>query len=278
MKRKSTSQTLGIWLAEWFSVYKLPTVAKSTAENIERVIRLHIPQWLKDLRLTDLRAFTIDKALSGIKSTRMRKYAFHVLNNSLNKAFRLDLIESDIMKKAEPIKHRSKRGEALTVTEQREFLQKVGNHYMRNLFEFYLYTGVRRCEALSLRWADIDFESDSILIRGTKTLTSFRRLDMLPRVREILLKQKAQCPDSPLVFPYKKFYVDEVFKKFCPNHKLHDLRHTFVTRCAECGINVNVCQSLAGHSDIKVTLQTYTHATDFFRKSEYMKFDIEPPK
>ena len=74
MKRKSTSQTLGTWLAEWFSVYKLPTVAKSTAENIERVIRLHIPQWLKDLRLTDLRAFTIDKALSGIKSTRMRKH------------------------------------------------------------------------------------------------------------------------------------------------------------------------------------------------------------
>ena len=201
-----------------------------------------------------------------------------MLNNSLNKAFRLDYIETDIMKKAEPIKHRVKVGEALTVTEQREFLRKVGNHYMRNLFEFYLYTGVRRCEALALRWEDVDFESESILIRGTKTMSSHRRLDMLPYVREILRRQKEQCPDSPLVFPYKKFYVDEVFKKFCPNHKLHDLRHTFVTRCAECGINVNVCQSLAGHSDIKVTLQTYTHTTDFFRKSEYMKFDIEPPK
>ena len=258
MRKQKEQFTLGAWLSEWYKVYKLPTVSKSTAENIERVIRIHIPQWLKDMRLNELRAFTIDKALSGIPSTRMRKYAFHVLNNGLNKAFRLDYLESDIMKKAEPIKHRSKLGEALTITEQREFLRAVGNHYMRNLFEFYLYTGVRRCEALALRWCDVDFESETILIR--------------------LEKQKAQCPDSLLVFPYKKCYVSEVFKRFCPAHKLHDLRHTFVTRCAECGINVNVCQSLAGHSDIKVTLQTYTHTTNSFRKSEYRKFNIEPPQ
>ena len=182
------------------------------------------------------------------------------------------------MKKAEPVKHRAKVGEALTLSEQREFLRKVENHYMRNLFEFYLYTGVRRCEALALRWSDVDFNSETILIRGTKTLSSFRRLDMLPHVRELLQRQKRQCPDSLLVFPYKKCYVSEVFKRFCPAHKLHDLRHTFVTRCAECGINVNVCQSLAGHSDIKVTLQTYTHTTNSFRRSEYQKFSIEPPQ
>lgn len=276
MKRKEIALTLGEWLAEWYKVYKLPTVAKSTAENIERVIRLHIPQWLKELRLTALSAFTIDKALSEIESTRMRKYAFHVLNNSLNKAFRLDLMETDIMRKAEPIKHHSKHGEALTVSEQREFLRKISAHYMRNLFEFYLYTGVRRGEALALRWTDVDFESESILIRGTKTFASFRRLDMLPSVREILLRQKAQCSDSLQVFPYKPCIVSRTFHKFCPVHRLHDLRHTFVTRCAECGINVNVCQSLAGHSDVKVTLGIYTHTSTQFRKDEYRKFRIEP--
>lgn len=276
MRKQKICFTLGEWLSEWYKVYKLPTVSESTAENIERVIRLHMPHWLKEMRLDELNAFTIDKVLSGVQSTRMRKYAFHVLNNSLNKAFRLDYIESDIMKKAEPIKHRSKQGQALTVAEQREFLRAVGNHYMRNLFEFYLYTGVRRCEALSLRWTDVDFESETILIRGTKTLSSFRRLDMLPHVRELLQRQKVQCPESALVFPYKKCIVSRTFKKFCPAHRLHDLRHTFVTRCAECGININVCQSLAGHSDVKVTLGIYTHTSTQFRKSEYQKFRIEP--
>ena len=276
MKKKKQSMTLGEWLSEWYSVYKLPTVSKSTAENIERVIRLHLPQWLKGQRLDELRAFTIDKALSGIPSTRMRKYAFHVLNNSLGKAFRLDYIETDVMKKAEPIKHRSKVGEALTVAEQRVFLRNVGNHYMRNLFEFYLYTGVRRCEALALRWCDVDFESETIFIRGTKTLSSFRHLDMLPHVRELLERQRAQSLNVELVFPYKPCMVSRVFKQFCPAHKLHDLRHTFVTRCAECGVNVNVCQSLVGHSDVKVTLGIYTHTSTQFRRSEYQKFRIEP--
>ena len=276
MKKKKVQYTLGAWLAEWFNVYKLPTLAQSSAENIERTIRLHIPQWLKDLPLDELDAFTIDKALSSIRSTRMRKYAFYVLNNSLHKAFCLDYIETDIMQKAEKVKHTPKSGEALTVTEQREFLRKVGNHYMRNLFEFYIYTGVRCSEALNLRWSDVDFEGDTILIRGTKTKSSFRKLLLLPYVKELLRRQKIQCPEGERVFPYNRCYVSTVFKRFCPEHKLHDLRHTFVTRCAESGINVNVCQRLAGHSDIKVTLQTYTHATNNFCRSEYKKFQIEP--
>lgn len=278
MKKRKFEYTLGSWLSEWYQVYKIPTVSKSSAQNIERVIRLHIPQWLKAINLSDLKAFTIDKALSSIQSTRMRKYAFHVLNNSLNKAYRLDYVETDIMKKAEPVKHRVKVGEALTISEQREFLKRVGNHYMRNLFEFYLHTGVRCSEALTLRWIDVDFDGETLVIRGTKTYSSLRRIDMLPAVKEILQKQKRQCPNSEIVFPYKRCYVSEIFKRFCPTHKLHDLRHTFVTRCAECGINVNVCQSIAGHSDIKVTLQTYTHTTNNFRRSEYKKFQIEPPQ
>lgn len=276
MKKKKVQYTLGAWLAEWFNVYKLPTLAQSSAENIERTIRLHIPQWLKDLPLDELDAFTIDKALSSIRSTRMRKYAFYVLNNSLHKAFCLDYIETDIMQKAEKVKHTPKSGEALTVTEQREFLRKVGNHYMRNLFEFYIYTGVRRCEALNLRWSDVDFEEETFLIRGTKSKSSFRRLDMLPYIKELLRRQKIQCPDSEFVFPYKPCIVSRTFHKFCPIHRLHDLRHTFVTRCAECGINPNVCQSIAGHSNIKTTLGIYTHTSTQFRRAEYQKFCAEP--
>lgn len=276
MEKQKVCFPLGEWLVEWYNIYKLPVLAKSSSENIERVIRLHIPSWLKDMRLDELTAFQIDKALASVPSPRMRKYAFTVLRNSLKKAYCLDYIPVDVMSKAEPIRYRAKHGEALTVQEQREFLQKVGSHYMCNLFKFYLYTGVRRCEGLSLRWDDVDFVDEKILIRGTKSASSFRCLDMLPSVREILERQKRQCPNDALVFPYKPCMVDRVFHKFCPAHKLHDLRHTFVTRCAESGVNVNVCQSLAGHSDVKVTLGIYMHASTQFRKDEYGKFRIEP--
>lgn len=310
MKKQKVGYTLGQWLAEWYNVYKLPVLAKSSLENIERVVRLHIPAWLKEMKLKELTAFDIDKALASVPSTRMRKYAHSVLHGCLFKAYCLDYIAGDIMQKVEHVRHRSKVGEALSVAEQRAFFERVGDHYMRDLFEFYLYTGVRRCEALALRWSDIDFENERLLIRGTKSAFAVRDLPLLPPVRALLERQKlsnvarkraaaakkaakaagvaqpaaaveaaqtveAEVGDAP-VFPFKPCMVDRVFHKFCPLHRLHDLRHTFVTRCAECNINPNVCQSLAGHGDIKMTLQTYTHASTQFRKEEYSKFRIEP--
>ena len=47
MKISKTKSTLGEWLAYWFEVYKKPILSKSSIENIERVIRLHLPEELK---------------------------------------------------------------------------------------------------------------------------------------------------------------------------------------------------------------------------------------
>ena len=103
---------------------------------------------------------------------------------------------------------------------------------------------------------------------------SEREIFLLPEIEEILERQRRQTGDGERIFPYDKNNVSHYFKKYCPNHKLHDLRHTFVTRCAESGININVAQRLAGHSDINTTLQIYTHVTTDFQRSEFKKFKI----
>lgn len=274
MKINKTVRTLGEWLAYWFEVYKKPILSQSGSDNIERVIRLHIPAKLKAENLRELHPADIDEALVAIRSTRMRKYAFHVLNNSLNKAYRLDLIKDDIMKKAEPARHKQKQGRPLTHEEQAVFVRGIEKSPQRELFLFYLYTGARRAEALRLEWRDVNFEGKTLHIRGTKSATSDRVLYLLPEVEEILRRQRAKGLAGERVFPWCCGYVDQVFKRHCPNHRLHDLRHTFLTRCAESGININVAQSLAGHSDIKVTLQVYTHVSAAFQKSEYAKFRL----
>ena len=42
----------------------------------------------------------------------------------------------------------------------------------------------------------------------------------------------------------------------------HSLRHTFATTLAAKGVHPSTAQRMLGHSDIRMTLAIYTHATD----------------
>ena len=43
---------------------------------------------------------------------------------------------------------------------------------------------------------------------------------------------------------------------------IHSLRHTFATTLADKGVHPSTAQKMLGHSDIRMTLAIYTHATD----------------
>lgn len=51
----------------------------------------------------------------------------------------------------------------------------------------------------------------------------------------------------------------------------HRLRHTYGTRCIEAGILPVVAQRLLGHTDIAVTLNTYTSVFNKFKLEELNK-------
>ncbi|MFA9397229.1 MAG: tyrosine-type recombinase/integrase [Clostridiaceae bacterium] len=55
--------------------------------------------------------------------------------------------------------------------------------------------------------------------------------------------------------------------------KFHDLRHTFATRLFELGEEPKTVQILLGHSNISITLDTYTHVLDSMKKKAISKLD-----
>ena len=87
-----------------------------------------------------------------------------------------------------------------------------------------------------------------------------------------MAEQRKRHSDEEFVFPYSADALTHLFKQVCPDHKLHDLRHTFITRCAESGININVTQNLVGHKTLNITLSIYTHISIDFARSEFAKF------
>jgi len=47
----------------------------------------------------------------------------------------------------------------------------------------------------------------------------------------------------------------------------HSLRHTFATTLAAKGVHPSTAQKMLGHSDIRMTLAIYTHATDSMQEA-----------
>ena len=71
--------TLGEWLAEWYETYKKPYLSAYSLRNIEQMIRLHIPETLKRLPLSELTAYAVERELAPLGKSRTRVYARQVL-------------------------------------------------------------------------------------------------------------------------------------------------------------------------------------------------------
>lgn len=257
------------WLKEWLNVYKKPYV--KSWRKIQTCIDLHIPSTILNHFLCNLTAFDIQKALNGVKSSRMRLETFDIYHGSLTMAYKVGIIERDIASALIKPKHVRKVGSALTRSELSAFLTSIQNHRLKYYYTFLLLTGCRRSEALSVRWSDIEIGKNRIHILGTKTEKSDRYIPIFPQLRDLL--EKIPYKGEKLFYHYPN-YVSRTFKKLCPEHKLHDLRHTFATRCLECGISLKVVQSWLGHSRLDTTATIYSHLLPDFIQSESEKFNL----
>lgn len=53
-----------------------------------------------------------------------------------------------------------------------------------------------------------------------------------------------------------------------PQFSSHTLRHTYATRSIEAGVTPVVLQKLMGHTDVSITLNTYTSVFDKYKETE----------
>lgn len=138
--------------------------------------------------------------------------------------------------------HVEKKGQNLSHEEQRAFLSSIIGHPSENYFKLLLAR--RRSEILSLNIKDISSNRTIPLFDEAAAL-----LSVLPH------------NSDGFFFNFRPDYVTHAFKKICPEHKFHDLRHTFATNCPEAEIPLKVVQKWLGHSNINTTADIYTHVT-----------------
>lgn len=178
-------------------------------------------------------------------------------------------------------------------SQARTFLDTAQGDGYSPLWLVLLTTGLRRGEALGLRWRDIDFDRGTLSVRQSvvlhngaphiqlpKSKASLRTvrlpkgtLDALRQHRDrqtFKRKAAAEWADHDLVFATrqgKPINPRHVLRSFyalvkradVPKISIHDLRHTSATLMLKSGVPVKVVSERLGHAQASITLDTYAH-------------------
>ena len=153
--------------------------------------------------------------------------------------------------------------------------------HLKSIIYIALYTGLRRGEILRLRWTDIDFQQNVLIVRKSKTKRGQRRVNLNSALRQMLISLSEQ-KSGEWVFPSPKRFqvageperhmgdVKNAFRRAVRLSGIepitfHQLRHTFCSRLADAGVPLPVIQELAGHASITMT-RRYTHPADALKQ------------
>lgn len=156
----------------------------------------------------------------------------------------------------------------------------------------FLY-GLRRSELMGLKWDAVDFDKNTVTIQHTvvvndtvvakdsaKNKSSRRTYPLLDEVKDLLLKRKEEqkeykklfgnCyTDTAYVFTkengntYYPAYPTHSLRKVIeqndlPHLRWHDLRHSTASMLLEKGWSMKDISEWLGHSNINITMDTYT--------------------
>jgi site-specific recombinase XerD len=133
-----------------------------------------------------------------------------------------------------------------------------------------LFTGLRREEAASLTWKEIDFEAKIIRIPGDRTKNGLTLNLPMTDFVYALLKERAAIGRDKYLFPSNsesgyisepKYPLNQVRLATGINISPHDLRRSFATAAADCGVRHQVLKVLLNHAPSRDVTDGYAQIT-----------------
>lgn len=284
------------YISLWLEMFKKNEVKKATYERLvqsnESLGRYSIGQEkLYEITPLDVQYYINQIKDEGYSYSTIKKQ-LELVRASLRKAVKLKLIfenpAEDIEMPSQKIIKKPKEILAYNNIDQDKIQQYIESYSDNNAvlcIGFMIETGLRSGEALALRWRDVDINRHRCNISATvvnphipskayvqdtpKTDSSIRTVPLNVRATHILNTLKRHAT-SEFVFGSEESKSKRLeyptlirtIKKMCkeinvPYRAAHVFRHTFATNCYYKGIDIKILSKLLGHSDVKVTYNTY---------------------
>jgi integrase len=305
-------QTVGQFLDRWLEDSAKPSVRPKTFESYQQLVKLYLAPDLGRFGLSKLspqavQRFLNDRLASGL-SARTVQYTHAVLRHALNQALRWGLVARNVATLVSPPQVRRPEIQPFSPEQTQVFLKAIEGDRLEALYAAAVAIGLRQGEAFGLRWPDLDLDAGTLAVRyslqriqGVPTFVEpktprSRRTINLPAVAIAALRRHqarqeqeriwagSRWQEWGLVFcttigtPLDPPAVLKGFQKLLkaaglPKLRFHDLRHTCATLLLAQGVHPRLVMDILGHSQISLTLNTYSHIMPVMQREVAAKMD-----
>ena len=293
--------TLGQWLERYLNEVAAPSVRPSTLRRYRQELRLYIAPALGKVPLDKLKPsqvsdFYRSQLLRLSPGSVRRLHA--LLRRSLGVAVRWQLIPWNPVTAVDPPSLSSIEVHPFDTNEARLFLAAASGDRFEARWLIAISLGLRQGEVSGLAWRDVDLDQRVLAVRQTlqyrpgqgfhlvppKTARS-RRIIPLPDALVEALKLRREQQETDRLTAGDEFWEDwglvfttrfgtplsprndyRDFQRLVAaaglrHVRLHDLRHTAASLMLAQGVSPRVVMEILGHSQISVTMNTYSHVT-----------------
>jgi integrase len=220
-------------------------------------------------------------------------YCLTILRMALKKAESFGLVARNVALLVNAPKAEQYEVQPMGSEEAQRFLNIIKGDRLEALFRVGLAIGLRRGEALALKWSSVDLENATLRVTGSlqriqgklviqppKTKKSARALKIPKTLLAILREHRTRqleerlnaehWQDEDLVFSTSlgtyieprnvRRKLDSLMKDSGMRYfRLHDVRHFFASLLLAQGVELKLVSELLGHSSIRITGDIYAH-------------------
>jgi integrase len=278
--------TLGDWLEKWLED-SAGEYAGGSLDFYRGTIDKHVTSSpVAAIRLNALTPDDVRRLLVGLEkrnvSALMRRRVHSVLKTAVAEAYRLEIVDRNVIDRIRPPKATTGKRRAISVEAALAFVAAALGDRNEALFLMLLVNGLRESEAFGLRPDDVDLKARTLRIerqlyerkggifeqppKGGKTAT----IPLAPIVVDPLRRLiDARGPDDDYLFTSEKgrplrrsgfyryswrpFFVRTGLPYFVP----HQLRHTTATLLKRLGVPVEIAREILRHASIATTADIY---------------------
>lgn len=222
------------YMLQWLEIVK-PTIATTTYASYSFIVKSIVVPYFKTtgatlcgLKALDIQTFYMAQLRRVSASTVIHYHT--LLHRALKYAVKIELIEVNPADKVDRPKANRFVGSFYDSDEVQKLFEAAKGSKLEIPIFLGAFYGLRRSEAIGLKWDAIDFQNDTITIRHTvtsccidgkkiqeardttKTKSSMRTLPLVPVFKELLLEKKEQQTEYKRVCgkSYDKRYLDYI--------------------------------------------------------------------